>query len=109
MQTNLVGLYQMDKSNLLQPGQNIHLVIGTRKKTTPQKPPNYLLRRFSLKQHIFISSLYEWQEMAGNGKQAYSFDYQGIDYVLMLDHSTGTGTISLLDKAGKGAAQVNDY
>jgi hypothetical protein len=95
---NLVGEYQTAKSNLLSPGQNLHLVIGQRKKTTPQKPPNYLLQRLSPKEHIFISSLYEWQEMAVNGLTAYSFDFKGVDYVLMINHSTQTAQISVLDK-----------
>lgn len=98
MSTNLVGKYQLDKANLLSESQNLHLVIGTRKKTTPQKPPFYLLQRVSSKQHIYISSLFEWQEMTGNSLVGYSFDWQGTEYVLMLNHNTRTAQITLLIK-----------
>lgn len=107
--SNLVGQYQTANTSLQKLGEKVHLIIGTRKKTTPQKPVKYLLQRLSPSQHIFISSLYQWQEMTENGKQAYSFDYKGIEYVLMIDPVAGIGTISLLDKtARKGAAQAND-
>ena len=107
---NLVGQYQTDNSNLLNVSQSgLHLVIGTRRKPTPQKPKSYLLQRLTPKQHIYISSLFEWQEVAKEGITAYSFDYQGAEYVLMLNHNTNTATISFLNqKPLKGVVQTND-
>lgn len=98
--TNLSGSYHLDKANMVCPAQNLHLVIGTRRKPTPQKPPFYLLQRLSPQQHIYISSLFEWQEVASNeptgAKNWYSFDWQGTNYVLCLDHASKEARISLL-------------
>lgn len=98
MYSNLQGQFHSDKANLLKIGETLHLVIGTRKKATPQKPPHYLLQRVSPKQHIYISSLFEWQEMSENGLKAYSFDYKGVDYVLIIDTKTQIAQISLLNQ-----------
>ena len=106
----LVGQYQTDNSNLLNLSQSgLHLVIGTRKKPTPQKPKNYLLQRVSPTKHIYISSLFEWQELTAEGISAYSMDYNGQDYVLHIDHNTKKASISLLNQnPSKGVAQTND-
>lgn len=43
MGTNLVGQFHIDKSNLLKP--NLHLVIGSRKKQSANKPKHFLLEK----------------------------------------------------------------
>lgn len=99
MFSNLVGQYQTDKSDLVKVSENLHLVIGTRQKPTPQKPKNYLLQRINPKQHIYISSLYEVPVFSPNEPtaplQAWSFDWQGKNYQLTIDHKNSTATISL--------------
>jgi hypothetical protein len=93
----LVGHYQTDNTNFLNVSQSgLHLVIGTRKKPTHQKPKNYLLQKVSHTKYIYISSLFEWQEMTDNGITAYSLDYQGEHYVLKVYKGTQKAEISLL-------------
>jgi hypothetical protein len=106
----LVGDYQTDNTNFLNVSQSgLHLVIGTRKKPTPQKPKKYLLQKVSPTKYIYISSLFEWQEMTDNGITAYSIDYEGVDYVFRIDHNTKTASISLLNQTpSKGVVQPND-
>lgn len=94
MLSNLAGVYHIDKSNLVKPG--IHLVIGTRKKPTPNKPKYYLLRRDSPSKHVFISSLYpEGQEGAENSLQAYSLDWGGVRYKLIINSAEGTAAMAV--------------
>lgn len=78
MTSNLDGSYQTVKSNLF--NSKYHLVIGTRKKPTLDKPKYYLLHRLSPTNHKYISSLYPiiGQEMA----KFYSFEWQGQHYTL---------------------------
>ena len=78
MTSNLEGSYQIDKTNVV--NSKYHLVIGTRKKPTPDKPKYYLLHRLSPTNHKYISSLYtiNGQEMA----KYYSFEWQGQHYTL---------------------------
>ena len=101
--SNLAGRYNIDKSNWVKPG--IHLVVGTRKKTTPNKPKNYLLRRDSPLKHVFISSLYpEGQEGAEKSPQTYSIDWQGVAYGVTVNQDSQTAEINFLVKPGQGAA-----
>jgi hypothetical protein len=106
---NLVGQYQTDNSNLLKESQiRLHLVIGTRKKTTPQKPKNYLLQRVNPKEHLFISSLYEWPQRAENGTTAYYFDWKGNYYSLTINQIASTAAIfPLTEMPTKEAASPN--
>lgn len=90
----LIGRYNINKANILKIDEPLHLVIGQRRNVTLQKPRNYLLRRISSKEHTYISSLFESREIACNGLIGYCFDYQGAQYVLVIDPATGTATIS---------------
>lgn len=78
MTSNLDGRYHTDKSNLLK--QDIHLVVGSRKKPSIQKPKYYLLHRLSPTTHQYISSLYP---LDGQEKdQIFTFDWKGQQYTL---------------------------
>lgn len=93
MDTNLIGQFVTDKSNLIR--SDLHLVIGQRKKPTPTKPKYYLLARLSPSNHVFISSLYPTgQEGAEIGQQVYSLDHTGRSYTLVIDQEAGKATIT---------------
>lgn len=92
---NLEGNYQLQKSNLVKQGLNGSLVIGRRKKPTPQKPLFYLLHRSIKGKHTYISSLYpQGQDGSLNALEVYSLDLDGIYYILTLDRDGGTGSIT---------------
>jgi hypothetical protein len=88
MNSNLIGQYQIDKSNLI--GINAHLVIGSRKHPTANKPKNYLLLKISPTQYKFISSLYPIQPIEAN---RYTFDHSGINYILELNREQNRAII----------------
>jgi hypothetical protein len=93
MSSNLVGLYQIDKSNLLKQSENLHLVIGTRKQPTPTKPKYYLLQRLPNNRHIYVSSLFDAPQWAENGLQVYSLDWQGVNLKLTMNQTAQTAAI----------------
>lgn len=83
MGPKLEGVYQLDKSNLLK--DDLFLVIANRKKPSPKKPKNYLL--FKQKAGFkYLSSLFPWEPEAGlkEGLKAFSFDFEGKDYILFI-------------------------
>jgi hypothetical protein len=107
--SNLMGSYQTDKSNLIKVSQKeVHLVIGNRKKPTAKKPKYYLLQRHSATRFTYISSLFEWQEMAGNGTTAYSLDYQGEHLVLILRHASNEAEIALMTPIRNSIVSINN-
>jgi hypothetical protein len=92
---NLVGKYQLQKSNLVKNGMDGSLVIGKRQKPSPKKPLNYLLFRSKSGKHTYISSLYP---IACNGSEndpvSYSLDLDGKYYTLTIDRLEGVGIIT---------------
>ena len=100
---NLVGRYKIDKTNLIREG--IHLVIGSRKAVTPQKPKYYLLLRFSNGSHKYVSSLFEAQEWSNTDSQAYFLDFLDINYILVFNRQKGEAYIfNLTGMPVKGVA-----
>jgi hypothetical protein len=92
---NLSGQYQIANSTLVSlDNPNQKLVIGTRKKPTPQKPPNYLLAALPGGKFTYLSSLFPAPNWAENGCQTYSLDYQGRYYTLEIDRTAGVASIS---------------
>lgn len=81
MSTNLSGQFQIDKSNLISP--NLHLVIGTRKHPTPNKPKNYILQKVG-QSFKYISSIYMQPPTGQEMPQIYEFDYNGGKYTLSI-------------------------
>ncbi len=107
--SNLIGRYQTDKSSLKKVSQNpLHLVLGNRKRPTAKKPKNYLLQRHSPTHFTYISSLFKWQEMAGNGTTAYSLDYQGEQLVLILHHASNEAEIALMTPIRNSIVSINN-
>lgn len=103
MDVNLVGRFHIDKSNLLKP--DLHLVIGTRRKPSPNKPKNYLLIK-AAGQFSYLSSLYPFdQDMPVRSQEAqiFSLEWQGVDYLLTLNTGLKQAEISLL-QTGSNAA-----
>lgn len=81
MFTNLYGIFELDKSNLI--NQNLHLVIGTRKHPTPTKPKHYILQKIG-NRFKYISSIYLKPGSGEETSQIYEFDYEGCKYTLNL-------------------------
>lgn len=97
MATNLVGQFHIDKSNLLKP--NLHLVIGSRKKQSANKPKHFLLEKTG-SSFKYLSSLYEFdQDMPDRSQEAqiFSFDWQGKDYLLTLKTAAKQAEISIME------------
>ena len=95
MTTNLVGQYQIANSTLFKQDQSIKLVLGSRSKPTPTKPKFYLLEHAKAGQFKYVSSLYPASEMAENGFQTYSMDYQGRPMILTINREKGLATIDV--------------
>lgn len=91
--TNLVGNYQIAKSNLV--SDTITLVIGTRKKPEITKPKNYLLLKLARNGFEYVSSLYP----VIDAKNTFEIDYLGIKYVLNIADNNTSATIGILQKA----------
>ena len=91
--TNLVGNYQIAKSNLV--SDTITLVIGTRKKPEITKPKNYLLLKLARNGFEYVSSLYP----VIDAKNTFEIDYLGIKYVLKIADNNVSATIGILQKA----------
>jgi len=93
MAVKLAGRYDLNKSNLLR--NDLHLVIGTRHKASPNKPKNFLLHR-SGKDHFYLSSLYPVQDAAEGSRDAqiWHFDYQGGKYTLAIKQAENQAEIS---------------
>lgn len=98
MNVNLQGRYHIDKSNLLK--GDLHLVIGTRKKPSANKPKNYLLHRLG-KYHSYLSSLYPvpvQDSIQGvTDAQIWEFDYQGGKYTLAIKQAENQAEINPLN------------
>lgn len=90
MTTNLVGNYQITKSNLV--SNSLHLVISERKKPEINKPKRYLLLKQGDKSFKYISSLYPSKE----GDNSFEIDYNDIKYILRLDAENGSAVIEML-------------
>ena len=91
--TNLVGNYQIAKSNLV--SDTITLVIGTRKKPEITKPKNYLLLKLARNGFEYVSSLYP----VIDAKNTFEIDYLGIKYVLKIADNNVSATIEISDSA----------
>ena len=91
--TNLVGNYQIAKSNLV--SDTITLVIGTRKKPEITKPKNYLLLKLARNGFKYVSSLYP----VIDAKNTFEIDYLGIKYVLKIADNNVSATIEISDSA----------
>lgn len=103
MDVNLVGRFHIDKSNLLKP--DLHLVIGTRRKPSPNKPKHYLLIK-AAGQFSYLSSLYPFdQDMPVRSLEAeiYSLEWEGVNYLLTVNTGLKQAEISLL-RIGSNAA-----
>ena len=75
----LLGKYSRQGSNFIHKEPNkFILVFATRKKTTPNKPPNYLLHTVDKKQFSYVSSIYEIES------NFYAFDYDEELYNLIV-------------------------
>lgn len=96
MKPKLAGQYDLSKSNLLK--GDLHLVIGTRHKASPNKPKNFLLHRAG-KDHFYLSSLYPVQDAAeGPGEaQIWHFDYEGGKYTLAVKQAENQAEISPME------------
>ena len=92
---NLVGLYQTDNSNLVKP--DLVLVVSTRKKTTPKKPLKYLLSKENGR-FTYLSSLYPYEPETGlkQGEMGFSFDYEGKNYLLIIQRAENQAKITEL-------------
>lgn len=89
---NLSGQYQIANSTLVsQDNPGLKLVIGARKKPTPQKPPNFLLQALPGGNFLYLSSLFPAPNW---GENTYSLDFQGQYYTLQIDRAAGQATIS---------------
>lgn len=97
MNVNLVGQFHIDKSNLLKP--NLHLVIGSRKKPSANKPKYFLLQKTG-SSFVYLSSLFPFdQDMPVRSQEAeiYSFDWQGKYFLLTLKTAEKQAEISLME------------
>lgn len=91
----LIGQYHTDKSNLVK--ADLHLVIASRKKTTPKKPLKYLLSK-EREGFRYLSSLYLFEPETGKkeGFLTYSFDYEGKIYLLAIQEAENQASITEL-------------
>ena len=94
--TNLIGIYQIAKSNLV--SNSLHLIISERKKPEINKPKRYLLLKTGAKSFKYISSLYPSKA----GAMAYEIDFNGIKYILQVDAEGSTAKIDLLENDSNG-------
>ena len=93
---NLIGKYQISKSNLVGSVENpLHLVISERKKPEINKPKRYLLLKQGEKSFKYISSLYPSKE----SEIAYEIDFNGIKYILRLDAENNMAVIEMLQNS----------
>lgn len=105
MEVKLTGRYDLDKSNLLK--GDLHLVIGTRKKPSANKPKHYLLVKTG-STFFYLSSIYPFNQDAPQGAtdaQIFSFDWQGSYYLLNLETAGKQAEISLME-TGNNAAKL---
>lgn len=103
MDINLQGRYHIDKSNLLKP--NLHLVIGSRKKPSANKPKHFLLQKTG-SSFVYLSSLFPFNQDAPEGAtdaQIFSFDWQGSYYLLNLETAGKQAEISLMETGSHAA------
>jgi hypothetical protein len=77
----LQGCYEIIGKTLVNTEKNdgFCLVIGTRKETSPTKPPHYILLRKG-SSHTYLSSMYP-----SKVPFEYSIEYSGISYTMALD------------------------
>lgn len=94
--TNLIGKYQISKSNIV--SNSLHLVISERKKVEINKPKRYLLLKTGEKSFKYISSLYPSKVDA----MSYEIDYTGNKYLLKIDVDAGEAIIIPSDKITNG-------
>ena len=81
---NISGQYSRQGANFYPINTNNPvLVFATRKNTTPNKPPHYLLAKVG-KQFNYVSSVYEINP------NEYAFDYDHTKYVLTLTGDQAT-------------------
>ena len=91
--TNLIGIYQIAKSNLV--SNSLTLIISERKKPEINKPKRYLLWKTGEKSFKYISSLYP----SKGDLMAYEIDYNGIKYLLRVDHDRNIAEIQMLQNS----------
>lgn len=91
--TNLIGKYQISKSNLV--SNSLHLVISERKKVEINKPKRYLLLKTGEKSFKYISSLYPSKVDA----MSYEIDYTGNKYLLTIDQENQVANIEMLQNS----------
>ena len=91
--TNLIGKYQISKSNLV--NNSLHLVISERKKVEINKPKRYLLLKQGEKSFKYVSSLYPSKVDA----MAYEIDYTGNKYLLTIDQENQVANIEMLQNS----------
>ena len=109
MNPNLVGGYDLSKSNLTAP--NLHLVIGTRHKPEATKPKHYLLLRLPDRSHRYISSLYpatsrQDAPTSPQDAQIFTFDYKGVEYTLTLKPAQNRAEIEPCKEGGSAKSLV---
>jgi len=93
---NLIGIYQITKSNLV--SNSTHLVIAQRKKIEGTKPKQYLLLKSGETSFKYISSLYP----STIGENFYEIDYSKEKYVLAMSVDAGKALIISADKLTNG-------
>jgi hypothetical protein len=89
---NLPGTYQQQGAYLT--GPDLTLIIGTRRKPTPHKPKHYLLAKGKGSpgaRDLWISSIYPTPDHPNR----YTFDFQGIAYILTTDAAEPFATIAV--------------
>jgi hypothetical protein len=91
--TNLIGKYQISKSNLV--SNSLHLVISERKKPEINKPKRYLLLKQGEKSFKYVSSLYPSKVDA----MSYEIDFNGIKYLLQMDAENNMAVIEMLQNS----------
>lgn len=91
--TNLIGKYQISKSNLV--NNSLHLVISERKKVEINKPKRYLLLKTGEKSFKYVSSLYPSKVDA----MSYEIDFNGIKYLLQMDAENNMAVIEMLQNS----------
>jgi hypothetical protein len=91
--TNLIGKYQISKSNLV--SNSTHLVIAQRKKVEGTKPKQYLLLKTPNNTFQYISSLYPSKV----GAMVYEIDFSGIKYMLTIDQDNQVANIEMLQNS----------
>ena len=90
---NLIGIYQITKSNLV--SNSTHLVIAQRKKIEGTKPKQYLLLKTGESSFKYVSSLYPSKVDA----KTYEIDYSGNKYLLHIDQENQVANIEMLQNS----------